>query len=1018
MPDILQEFIDEMRAKYGPLAQSVNGSYAPPFPGAPQIGTGQRFTGLGNDNQLQKDRVAGVVHEGEQVIEADMVNRAGGPANVRSEIEKLAGEEPVNGRVLPGYQFGTGSNVVKGYKKGTGSEVVSRTMPGYEEGTDDDVARTPYGTPINQKYAVGDIGIGNKKSSTGNVFEAGRIIDGTKDDPGEMVTDVKASGDLAEAAAGARYGKVDNDLTDTSGITGDITTGTKSDVKGPGADAMEEGFNRLGALAAGKSEATQMARESLETQLSQQEAAEKAEMRQESAQKGLSPELASMEEARLQRQQAATRAKAITEFETGAAERAEASAAKLAELGISAKGVELTEEQIIDKYNIDSAELKLAKETWGAEFNLKEKYWGLDRDKWLEQARQWGIEQSWEEYQWDNMSAADQKRFQLEGETIDQAERRFLWENQTENLKDALATGNFAEAEKIWSARGVNIDPKDIETSYQNDRLGDTVANIQSWATMGMLKNIQDSDGSIDYDKAMKDPFIKSQLEELAKIRGMEAGSSEFKSWAGNTLETISLANDPYSFGVHMMTDDSKKAYLGSLGFDKGVDKFSFAGVMGQEGLDLMITSLFFNNALGIDDTEVTANESDAWNRADPESDGYWKQFAQTTTTADKDGNNITKTEWKNSKGEVMRTVVESYNPTTDTTDTYERNYLSDEMKTSTSTGKSGEEKGLLEQTKDWGASDWSKALNSPDTINNLIKEGVKTGDFYDINTQAKWNESGLKAGDVVVQRENGIDSLFKITGYKDGKVMGKDLTQGDSAKEVHVGSGSGRPDEGVFERGGFATSFGDVELPDYESENYKQDLKDLFEEYSDAFTPAADRGVVQLAGNKASLESKVSKMFEDYEKTKGKDGFTDLGEAGLKMRDDLVEVFTDIYGEEIAAEAFSSKALCSRDVIGKFSQAGRIKTSRVNMEYVRPSGAAISVFTSFVLDGGLNYRDAYALTARMIGRKALEKAWKDVTNTDFDESMKYAEITKAAEAAKATPVMGGAAGFNRTNMA
>ena len=116
----LNQFIDAMRRKYLPLA---GGEAAPgvvsPSPGAAQ---NARFTGRGADGRVQVDEPAGVVHEGEMVVEAEAVKNAGGPGAIRDEVDRLVIE---NGRgfrskVPPEGGGDTFNPAGKGFRGGTG----------------------------------------------------------------------------------------------------------------------------------------------------------------------------------------------------------------------------------------------------------------------------------------------------------------------------------------------------------------------------------------------------------------------------------------------------------------------------------------------------------------------------------------------------------------------------------------------------------------------------------------------------------------------------------------------------------------------------------------------------------------------------------------------------------------------------------------------------------------------------------------------------------------------------------
>jgi hypothetical protein len=117
---VLKEFARSMRKKYGNFANPENTT-----PKTPASFSRGRFTGNGMDGELQSSEPAGVVHEGEFVVNASEVNSAGGPKRVQQAVDQAVvnndgGVGPVpeveappspegfrrGGYVKPGYQIG------------------------------------------------------------------------------------------------------------------------------------------------------------------------------------------------------------------------------------------------------------------------------------------------------------------------------------------------------------------------------------------------------------------------------------------------------------------------------------------------------------------------------------------------------------------------------------------------------------------------------------------------------------------------------------------------------------------------------------------------------------------------------------------------------------------------------------------------------------------------------------------------------------------------------------------------
>ena len=112
------DFIEQMRQKYGvgnngptlhpvsptPVRYGLNPEdFAMPNTDQGAAPGGMRYTGRSADGSINPSSPAGIVHEGEMVVEKPMVDAMGGPEKARKGMEQVAG------RGMRGFQEGTGA---------------------------------------------------------------------------------------------------------------------------------------------------------------------------------------------------------------------------------------------------------------------------------------------------------------------------------------------------------------------------------------------------------------------------------------------------------------------------------------------------------------------------------------------------------------------------------------------------------------------------------------------------------------------------------------------------------------------------------------------------------------------------------------------------------------------------------------------------------------------------------------------------------------------------------------------
>ena len=331
MPNDNEALIEKLRAKYGSLMRS-NGVHAPMTVGA-GMGNGMRFTGYGRDNEP-----SGVTHKGEMVVEAPMVRAAGGPEDIRHQVEEMARDNRV-----ASYQTGTGEGTVPNIDKYRDQMGVSRgTSKTQDFGYSDPMGRkvntnldpnllkkaTPRASQFSQlqglshgaaafKQPAANTPEVNKSPVAWETFKPQAPVVKLDARPENLVDTFKPEPPVVKLDAPP---KVEPQKFEPQPKTTEVAPEEKPSHY---RDITSQAIEKIQKTAAGESEADRIARERMEGRLAGQEATEQMSLAQSQAQRGMEGPAADVEQAMLQRQQDITAHGERAALEERVAERAE-----------------------------------------------------------------------------------------------------------------------------------------------------------------------------------------------------------------------------------------------------------------------------------------------------------------------------------------------------------------------------------------------------------------------------------------------------------------------------------------------------------------------------------------------------------------------------------------------------------------------------------------------------------------------------------------------------------------------
>jgi len=633
MGDFHEEFIEDMKREF-------MGELRKKYPGQ---ANGMRFTGNG-----PKSEVAGVVHRGEQVIEADMVDEAGGPGRIRNEVEKLASEnermpveeipmEPQQKGRLPGFQTGTGSGVVEKPVIGFGRPAddvqfteVKKPAPvniapvgnepiGLDKPVDDVKMNTvtpqtvnldPVGKPsvdVNLDKPVDDVRTGRLPSTEVNLEPAPDDFEMNVPQAGGGV---KTYTDRDEFAAATKVPEQPGGTEDT----GDIITETGK----LGAAALQD-------IVRGRSRAAEMAATKAKQELAAKHEAERQNLNQTMAQEGASPEAIRAAQGRLGASQRAESEGIRAETAIAQAERAENAAIEAAKMGMN-------QEQFEDKLSREDRMLDLQERgqeisaedadayidlAW-ATHGLSADGMQLQRDKFNAWRDDMGIANAIainnQELAWFGAGLTERQvgvqertlllntaKFGVDAAiAMDDASIRkngFL-------INNALAAGDFGTVNEIMNeVYGFDIDFSKIEDAEAQAQIGDGLASLLS-----DMEGVTDNPNAIVSDDSGKHDLLQQDLADIWNgMKGTDSGFDElsknagFMSWAEGKLQNLQVISDPIMGVVTALGEDSIAGLAAAAGVEN-LDAYEFGGKTGADAFALEYATLLFGGGITFED--------------------------------------------------------------------------------------------------------------------------------------------------------------------------------------------------------------------------------------------------------------------------------------------------------------------------------------------------------------------------------------------------------------------------------
>lgn len=649
------EFIDAMRAKYSPFLGGGTPGGAPPIasplgesPSGPDT---SRFTGLGGDGRLQRDQPAGVVHEGEQVIESEAVEDAGGPGAVRDAVDGLiaenGGKEALarsksRARFSPDGGGDTFNPVQEGFRGGTGRKTV-----GYQQGTGR--ATTPTAFDPNLPEATETPKSGPSVTAIparGTTF------------PGAGVPAVQKAGGVAQTIdtpivpSVERAGSV---VERTALPTGDVSKATQQvqrfqlpvqpEDRDAGAvtrdTALDVGITGIGRTARGESEAAALSARQARQRLEGSQAAQAGAQAQALAQAEVEGGQALAEQARLQREQGLQTAGLESQIAIAGAERAEAAQERLAQIGLEQERVGLEKERIgieekrvgIEKGQLDEI---IRKNKAGEQ--LSDRELGIQRDQLNEIIRKnkagEGLTQQQINIQKQAQDTIDKKintDIALTEQEISIRGDKFNMEKNRIIADTLIKNGQFGLAEQVMNDMGMKVlgsvktadgrelpirfnfseSAKDFFDEKMYTALGNTVEIINNTE---QATGISDATSTADAWSAINKPGSSQLKNELQRAweamvvdkdgkvpPGQEWGSADSQEWAKDNIVSTKLQNDQFYQASDNLSRGTMEAILAST--DQNLADFEFAGRKGEDGFKLAWTNVMATGGIQVDES-------------------------------------------------------------------------------------------------------------------------------------------------------------------------------------------------------------------------------------------------------------------------------------------------------------------------------------------------------------------------------------------------------------------------------
>jgi len=689
MADSLQSFVDKVRQTYSRVINPsiLKATNTNARTGAPVDTSGVRGTGLGLDNKLQKNKVAGEVHEGEQVVEADMVRKAGGPRKIRGAVENLARtngkqpanvQQPANGQEppVPFQQAPVDESPVNG------SALKGRGLPGFARGTGSSVVpNVPTVRPTITSPA-----------NTPPILP-----------PEDTADEVPATSDTPALVGDAPGEETGTEDVATAGVD------TSGDFGADAADIIGTSAEGLKDVAAGTDENFKKLADITRMNLAGRQSADVLKQSQAIAQAQKTGGEAAAAKARLQQQQGIETSEAEAALFKEDVSRRDNALSQLSALGINVAGLEeqragrLSNEDYRDKvfnddifrwekqYNLDLSSFSWAKEKWGEEFDLEKDKFGLDEDKFEEFKSQFNETHSldlarfeldelqFEEFksQFDDQMELNWSQFEQDKTEfgLDYALRAMTYNFETNTIlaEAAIAAEDFETASEyyglagmkattttVYDANGNPVTTVDFDPAVHGidfTRLEDAATRVEFDEALSGVRdsilNMGDGVHDIDtYGDIEGDSPLMNSLEDMYEAgTGKAPSGADFENWAMNQLDGIRLSQDPYHSAISGLDDSTIEAIIEGRGLGDDVNAFEFGNATGIEAGRRALVSIMAGGGMTITEDGITYNtDSPAWSVFAPPA-------INTKDLSDVSGGGDPASGWNNEGNETFVTV-------------------------------------------------------------------------------------------------------------------------------------------------------------------------------------------------------------------------------------------------------------------------------------------------------------------------------------------------------------------------
>jgi len=595
----LQEFKRAMIKKHVPKMAPVNGAN-------PGFSRG-RATGIGADQQLQESEAAGVVHEGEFVVDAPAVRMAGGPEALNAMVEKQAtGQDPElpafarGGQNPSGYQHG-GYHAPAGDVPQVGSNPVSSVS--------NDLI-TPKPTPVTSQTSTTPPG-------PPSPVDIPPVQSNLATPP---VEPVKIPEIPNQASLPAPVQPI------TTETTAEPFTRQGQSQKADRFETLEdEQITALQDIAAGEGKASGVIGTIARDRLAGQLAAGNMSSAQVAAQSGLTGGALQGFRAKQRRDTALAQTGLEGQLAIDAVNRAENATLQLA--GIASKGKAFEE----------------AKRQFGEDLDLRKDMFGLEKEKFEEFKHQFseelGISKEKLELAWDTLSENIRQFDESTALTL------FLDDRSVQQglAKDFLLADNPEAAASIYKDKfGIDVDLSRVTSKLDEETFGNSMANLALDIPLDDGIDVFDDNNNFteegyntkSFDNLMGGWNSFNPDNQVTKENA--ADNAEFQTWANNSYVNTAARRSAIFPMLDGYTDEDKENLIFGMEHEDGgslyekVDgkyfkrdadgtltdeEFEYHGATGIEGVKLALTTLINTNGISTNADGATVHDfsKEAW---------------------------------------------------------------------------------------------------------------------------------------------------------------------------------------------------------------------------------------------------------------------------------------------------------------------------------------------------------------------------------------------------------------------